>query len=435
MMQYLQAIWEAELEIQPFTLELFSAAIIYVYLLRRREHFALRLAAVCLFALLSPLWRVFWAPHTESELWILFYTLFCIGVFVETIIGIWFCFEVHLSEAVYCATCAYITEHIVYCLRILFNELTKTNMADSGSLWYFLLHIIIYLLAYRFIAKRMVQNHHYETGVLRSVGLMLVVLLIVYLMSVCSGIYGWNTIHAIYALVCCLFMLFSQRNQVAQLQMQKELHQKEQIWQKNKAQYEMSKETIEIINRKCHDLRHQITALKGIENLQKQKEVAEGIEESVMIYDAIKNTGNAILDTVLTEKGLLCKEHNIQLNVIADGELLNFIDEIDLYTLFGNALENAIEGNLRIEQPQKRYINLQIREKLNLVLIRVENPYAGEIRMSGGIPQTVKEEKTEHGFGIRSMIHTAEEYGGMVKIETENQVFVLRILFPRGTAA
>ena len=434
MMQYLQNVWMMERAMLPFTSELFSAAIVYVYLLRRKEHFALRVAAVGLFVLLSPFWWSLFVPKIELQFWILLYTLFCINVFAETIIGIRVCFKVRLSEALYCATCAYITEHIVYCLRILFNELTKTKMADSGGLWYFLLHIIIYLLAYRFIAKRMVQNHHYETGVLRSVGLMLVVLLIVYLMSVCSGIYGWNTIHAIYALVCCLFMLFSQCNQVAQLQMQKELHRKEQIWQKNKAQYEMSKETIEIINRKCHDLKHQIRALKGIENIQKQKEVVEGIEESVMIYDAIKNTGNTILDTVLTEKGLLCKEHNIQLNVIADGKLLDFMDEIDLYTLFGNALENAIESNLRIKQPQRRYINLQIREKLNLVLVRVENPYVGEIQMSGGIPQTMKKEKEEHGFGVRSMIHTAEEYGGIAKIETQNQVFVLRILFPHESA-
>ena len=190
----------------------------------------------------------------------------------------------------------------------------------------------------------------------------------------------------------------------------------------------MSRETIEIINRKCHDLKHQIQALKGIENIKRQKEVVAGIEESVMIYETIKNTGNAILDTVLTEKGLLCRENHVRLNVMADGRLLDFMDDIDLYTLFGNALDNAVEANLRVAG--ERYVNLQIREKVGMVLIRMENPYAGEIRMADGRLLTEKADKEEHGFGSRSIRHTAEEYGGLVKIETENQIFVLRIMIP-----
>lgn len=432
MNQYWQNVRMLMREMLPFVAELFSAAILYAWKLRRKEYFWQRLAAFVLLVLLGPFAGAFFVPEAETDFWILLYTLYCISIFAGIIAGIWFCFEVRLTEAVYCATCAYVTEHIVYCLRVLFNALTGTDKADSGSLWYFLLHIVTYLLVYHLIAKKIIQDHHYETGVLHSVGLMLAVLLIVYIMSVCSGLYGWGTIHAVYALVCCLFMLFSQRNQAAQLRTQKELNRKEQIWRQNKAQYEMSKETIDIINRKCHDLKHQIAALRGIENIQKQKEVVEDIAESVMIYDTIKNTGNPILDTVLTEKGLLCKEHDIQLNVIADGKLLEFMDEIDLYTLFGNALDNAIEGNLKIDPPQNRYINLQIREKVNLILVRIENPYAGELQMAEGILRTAKEDKENHGFGVKSITHTAKEYGGMVKIETENQVFVLRIMFPRG---
>lgn len=415
----------------PFVLEFFFSVVVYTALLERKSHFAARLAGVAMVVCISTFSGMAVLRVSEVKVLIIVYSIFIMSVFIEFIAGIYICFDVRLPEAVYCATCSYITEHIAYCLRILLNELAGKEIAEPGSAWYVLIHASVYIAAYQMIAKKMVTKKHYETGILHSTSLMVVVLFIVYFMSVLSSIYGFGGIHAAYALICCLFMLFSQRNLATQLQMQKELHQKEQIWQKNKAQYEMSKETIEIINRKCHDLRHQIRALKDMDNLQKQKEVVEGIEESVMIYDAIKNTGNPILDTLLTEKGLLCKEHEIALNVIADGKLLDFMDEIDLYTLFGNALENAMEGNLRIEKPQSRYINLQIRQKRNLVLVRIENPYVGEIQMLGGLPRTVKAEKDDHGFGIRSIIHTAETYGGIVKIETENQIFVLRIVFPK----
>ncbi len=430
--QVTTSILEMELGLLPFVLELFSAAVVYVYLLKRKRQFWIRILFVCLLVSQSPLCMLIFVPKEETrmETVLFLYALFCVVVFVVLIWGIWFCFEVRPREALYCATCAYITEHVVYCLRILLNMLMKTNIWDDGSIWYFLLHAAIYLLSYHVVAKKMVQNYHYETRALHSVGLMALALLIVFLMSVVSLMHGLGWLHAIYALVCCTFMLLSQRNQVNQLRMQRELHMKEQIWRQNKTRYEMSKETIEIINRKCHDLKHQIEALKGIENTQKQKDVVAGIEESVMIYEAIKNTGNPILDTVLMEKGLLCKENHICLNVMADGKLLDFMDEIDLYTLFCNALDNAIEANLQVAGTQERYVNLQIRKKAGLVLIRLENPYVGEVRMSDGQLQTVKANKDEHGFGSRSIRHTVEEYGGLVKIETENQIFVLRITIP-----
>lgn len=430
MSQAMESMWEMELGLMPFVLELFSAAIAYVYLLRRKGRFLSRVLLVCLLAALSPTYMMIFLPRENPgmEIVLLLHALFSVAAFGVLIFGIWFCFEVRLREALYCATCAYITEHVVYCLRILLDALTKTDAWDGGSVWYYLLHAAVYLLAYHVVAKRMVQNHHYETRSLHSVGLMVLALFIVYLMSVVSFTHGLGWFHAIYALVCCGFMLLSQRNQVEQLRMQKELHTKEQIWRQNKAQYEMSRETIEIINRKCHDLKHQIQALKGIENIKRQKEVVAGIEESVMIYETIKNTGNAILDTVLTEKGLLCRENHVRLNVMADGRLLDFMDDIDLYTLFGNALDNAVEANLRVAG--ERYVNLQIREKVGMVLIRMENPYAGEIRMADGRLLTEKADKEEHGFGSRSIRHTAEEYGGLVKIETENQIFVLRIMIP-----
>lgn len=430
MINVMRGIWKIELGLLPFTLELFTATAVYVVLLGRKKNFLPRMIVVCLLLSQSPLCMAAFAPRAEPGTALFLYVLFCMTAFAEMIFGIWFCFEVRWEEALYCATCAYVTEHVAYCLRILLNELTDSKLFDSGNLWYFLLHAIIYLLAYQVVAKRLVQDRHYEAGVLYSAGLTLPVLFIVYIMSLFSSFRGLGWLHAVYALVCCLFILLSQCAQANRMRMQKELQQREQIWQQNKAHYEMAKETIEIVNRKCHDLKHQIQALKGIENVQKQRKVVESIEESVMIYETMKNTGNSILDTVLAEKGLLCKENAICLNVMADGKLLDFMDEIDLYTLFGNALDNAIEANLQVEPSGERYVNLQIREKANLVLIRMENPYHGEIRRLGEQLATTKPDKEVHGFGVKSIRHTVEKYGGQMKIETGNQIFVLRLMFP-----
>ena len=65
--------------------------------------------------------------------------------------------------------------------------------------------------------------------------------------------------------------MYSQLKQQKQLNLQRELALQEQMWMKHKAQYEMSKETIDIINTKCHDLKHQVAALRTMNNLEAQK--------------------------------------------------------------------------------------------------------------------------------------------------------------------
>ncbi len=125
MSQAMESMWEMELGLMPFVLELFSAAIAYVYLLRRKGRFLSRVLLVCLLAALSPAYMMIFLPRENPgmEIVLLLHALFSVAAFGVLIFGIWFCFEVRLREALYCATCAYITEHVVYCLRILLDAL------------------------------------------------------------------------------------------------------------------------------------------------------------------------------------------------------------------------------------------------------------------------------------------------------------------------
>ena len=83
------------------------------------------------------------------------------------------------------------------------------------------------------------------------------------------------------------------------------------------------------------------------------KHISKKIEKSVQIYSAIVRTGNEILDTILTEKSLICENSGIHINCVADGSLLAFMNPVDLYTLFGNALDNAIEAVRKLESKEK----------------------------------------------------------------------------------
>lgn len=341
------------------------------------------------------------------------------------------CFTHALSvrEAVYCASCAYLMEHMAYCVRAILTAAHPGLPLDAGTPLYLLIVAGVYLCGYFLFVRRMVRDRHYATTAVDSFGLSLGVLTVVLVMSVAATQFGFEALHGIYALICGIFALAGQVRQQRQLQLQQELDIQQQLWLRQKAQYEMSRENIELINRKCHDLKHQVAALKHIHDPAQRSEVIDSLQESVMIYDAMLKTGNDILDTVLTEKSLLCGQYRIALTCMADGQLLSFMDTVDLYALFGNALDNAIEASLPLPEPE-RMIDLQVQQKAGLILIRVINRFSGTMEDGAELPKTSKADQGWHGFGLKSIRAVAEKYGGLMNLRGEGGVFTLRITIP-----
>lgn len=230
-------------------------------------------------------------------------------------------------------------------------------------------------------------------------------------------------------LICCnLVILFVQYLLAKKFGERRELEKLIMLGEMKARQYELTKENIEIINMKCHDLRHQILALK---DKKPDDDYLEDLGRSVAIYDAYAQTGNEALDVVLTDKNLQCTARGITFTVIADGSLLSFMRPADVYSLFGNALENAVEYVAALP-PEKRIIKLFVERAWNgFVSIRVWNGYEGappELR--GGLPVTTKGDGTIHGYGMKSMKKIAESYGGDFSVRAEDGSFSVNILIP-----
>ena len=77
-------------------------------------------------------------------------------------------------------------------------------------------------------------------------------------------------------------------------------------------QQKMSRESIDIINIKCHDLKYRLKKIPLIEDEQEQQEYIDEIRNAITIYDNYYQTGNRALDLVLTEKSLICEEKKIK---------------------------------------------------------------------------------------------------------------------------
>lgn len=230
--------------------------------------------------------------------------------------------------------------------------------------------------------------------------------------------------------LCGVTMLFAYHLQREQTLARKEVGAMQRMLENQYAQYRMSRDSIEMINRKYHDLKHQIEALRAESDAVTRNQWLDEIERDISSYEAQNKTGNTVLDTLLTGKSLYCQKHSINLTVVADGKPLGVMDMMDICSLFGNALDNAIECELKIPDKSKRMIHLTLTTQKQFLLMQVENYCPDVPDFRGGLPATTKQDTDNHGFGLKSIRHTARKYGGSATVQMEGDWFVLKVLIP-----
>ena len=137
--------------------------------------------------------------------------------------------------------------------------------------------------------------------------------------------------------------------------------------------------------------------------------------------DWIIDTGNPVLDAILSEKIQKARKLNIDIShkiFISKGIK---IDPIDCCVIFGNALDNAIEACIKLND--SRYININLNSQNNMIICKVRN----SIKVNSILTnyQTTKKDKSEHGLGLKNIEKAVRNYNGYMKIENNNQFFEL----------
>ncbi len=229
---------------------------------------------------------------------------------------------------------------------------------------------------------------------------------------------------------CGLLILYAFGEQRREMYLHYELTAINDILHKHYDQYQSSRDSIELINRKHHDLKHQIAQIRKETDPQKREEYLEEIDHAMTVYESQYDTGNTVVDTILSGKSLYCNEHNINLSCVVDGRLVDFMMVMDICSIFGNALDNCIESVLKIANPKERIIRVAVFSRNEFLMMRFENYYEEDIEFSDGLPITTKTDRKYHGYGIKSIKKTIEAYKGNIAISTNNNWFVMKILIP-----
>lgn len=427
--------------------EIGTALWMYICHFTRRSHFYGRLALVLIVVLLACLATPVDTSAENFEVKLMAQIGGFVALLPMLVAVVMLLFVTSVWDALFACIMAYTMQNLAYGIFsfvFMYVGSLGYNVGDMrlNALFSICSHILVYLFCYYALVKKIDANHLSA----REDKLALLVCVVVLLVTVVfdmilktlpvlglssSYIYTLRVVHG----AVCIFMLYAEYEMLYNKRLQADAATLESLVGASERQYKMSRENIEAINIKCHDLKHQIRALKEGGAVVDGSALSE-LEHAVGIYDAIIKTGNDALDTILTEKSMICESENITLSCIADGSILGFVTPSDLYSLFGNILDNAIEATREIGERDKRTIGLTVRQNLGMVVIHSENFYAGEIKMRDGLPTTIKRradgslDTTNHGFGMQSIRLIAQRYGGSMKCCAKNSLFTLDLIIP-----
>lgn len=194
-----------------------------------------------------------------------------------------------------------------------------------------------------------------------------------------------------------------------------------------KTQYDAAKESIDRLNRTAHDIKHLAGLLR--EGGEASAGAADTLEESVQRYELLYNTGNRALDITLSEKCRNFSDSGIEFTVIAEGDAVAFMTDLDIYILFGNLMENACEAASEVDEQDSRTVGLYLKRKGNFVAVHAENTMAVPPVFENGLPKTHKKDKENHGFGVRSIQEVVKKYNGCCTMDCAGRLFSTDITF------
>lgn len=412
------------------------ATLLFAYRCRRRSRFWLRAAVLLFFIRLLCL--VFAYTYGGSLLLEVIYSAILIVLMMA---GLMFCYDEKLWNMIFYFGSGFMTWYMTDRLFLISASLCRLNSALSPyfveeTIPHILLYVGCFAVVYLFIFFTMAKKMHRLSGseIPMQNALLLVLLVciltpIFYFESQAIAKYDlffYNMLN-LGEIIFYVSMLLIQILMLVAAKERTELHTLQALWLEEKKQFQLTKENIDAINIKCHDLKHQIRHLR--ETGQVAAEYLDELEQSISIYNSAVRSGNETLDVLLTDKRLHCATHGIQFTCIAEGEKLDFMEVMDIFSLFGNILDNAIEHQSTLA-PEKRFIHLSIRGTNQLLLIHVENHLEGELVIRDGIPVTTKEDKNYHGYGMLSIRRIVEKYSGNFSISAEDQLFQIDIMLP-----
>ena len=415
-----------------------GAALVFCLPLRHRTHFWARacgmlLPLLLLAQLLDPLAQ-------STTLWQQQLLLLVLYISFFALLGgmIYLCTDINKKGALYCAVWSLLIAQCAY-ESWCFLELQFTryghplNMASPWAVLVQLLSGAVFFAAvYILLARQLPYKGEYHIGPRQLFSAFFIGILFMVQAAVLDNARAEQTPLSLTVTILIgqfyfITLLYFQSELFKKSAMEKEMSELNLLYERQRQQYQVARQNVQIINKRCHELKLQIAALRqmsGAASAPPDPELKAHIDEAekaAQLYDASRNTGNEVLDVVLTEKSLLCESRRIQLNAVTDGSCLNFFEASDLYALFANMLDHAIESAVKVPEPERRCIDLLVCTRQSFVVVNVISPDR---------PAESADTRAAH-YAVKVTNRIVQKYKGTLTTESQNGFFAVKIIFPQ----
>lgn len=218
-------------------------------------------------------------------------------------------------------------------------------------------------------------------------------------------------------LAVCIFILYTEYQTLYKVRLETGMEMARKLAEERSRQYAQSTATVAAINARMHDIRHKVMATLKEEGVGMSQTAAQELVHDMNVYDAQVHTGSTALDCVLTEKSLICQQEGIALTCMADGSMLKFMPEEDVYGLFSLLIDAGRDAAQTLPAKDSKALSLTATRHGSLAAIHL----MGSSSASAEKPLLAATEQ------IGSM---AKRYGGTAAATIEGSTFSIDILLP-----
>jgi hypothetical protein len=364
-----------------------------------------------------------------------FDVLYYIAIYIGLVFLIRYSCELDFIASLFVVTNILCLQHITYKVNLSIVSLIDVHLRDTW--WYFIYDVssmaVCSVAAYLLLAKKMKDVEITINSAIQVVITIAAIVVTIFLSEYTQPVliarvgddYGYIiALVSLYAIIICVTSMAFLYQSVIAAHLKEENRVMGLLIEKDKQRYETAKLTAEKIRIKYHDLKHEMS------QRQLDEEEMKEFKETETNYQSLMYSGSKALDLLLMEKVSLAEKRGCHIKSVVDGSLLSFMPSYQIYSLFGNILDNAINAASEMKEEEEKIISLSISLLRSNIVITCSNYTKEAPIIVGGLPKTRHKDKENHGYGMKSIRNTVLAHKGVFKITYEDRQFKLKIAFP-----
>lgn len=244
--------------------------------------------------------------------------------------------------------------------------------------------------------------------------------------------YNISRLWAIIGLTCALiinimtFYLYDKISDLMREKLNRYVQQEQNRFYEN--QVEIMVDALEKIKMIRHDLKNKLSPIYDLAKTSNNNELIGQISSLMEFYPINKiyaQSGNIAVDSILNYKLYEANKQNIEVSteifIPKDLSLPSF----DIAAILGNLLDNAKEAAIKTNNA---WIECKIRFDRGRLFIEISNSYNGKLCKQKEEFLSIKTDRENHGYGIKSIENTIKRYDGEIEFWNDNKKFTAKVM-------